>query len=206
MEFISIYAAFPLFLALALPPDALFPGLFVMTAVGLVLLDLTPGFRWNDLTRGAGRVGWAWVGIFTAVTFAVCCTVVILTEPAAFFVLPRELPGLMVLIAVLYPPLSAIPQEIIFRPLFFRRYGSLLPTEPRIQVVINAAVFSAAHLMYWSWLVAGMTFAGGLAFAWSYRIRRNFPEAVLLHSLAGLVLFGVGLGTFFYSGNIKRPF
>ncbi len=60
--------------------------------------------------------------------------------------------------------------------------------------------------MYWSLLVTLMTFAGGLAFAWSYRVRQNFPEAVLLHALAGIVVFAAGLGVFFYSGNITRPF
>ncbi len=38
------------------------------------------------------------------------------------------------------------------------------------------------------------------------RLRGNFPEAVLLHSLAGIIVFALGLGVYFYSGNVVRPF
>jgi uncharacterized protein len=51
-----------------------------------------------------------------------------------------------------------------------------------------------------------MTFAGGLLFAWSHRVRRNFPEAVAVHAVAGIALFAVGMGVYFYSGNVRRPF
>ena len=71
---------------------------------------------------------------------------------------------------------------------------------------LNAALFSFAHLMYWSWIVAVLTFAGGLVFAWSYRVRGNFAEAVVLHAVAGISVFVLGLGAFFYSGSITRPF
>ena len=205
-EFLCLYVLAPLLLAAVLPPIALFPGLLTVTGLGLVLLAVTPGFHWSDLARGAGRIGWGVVLVFTAATAAVGYGVLVATEPDALLTLPREAPGLMLAIALLYPFLSALPQEIVFRPLFFRRYNSLLPADTRAQVVLNAAVFSAAHLMYWSWIVCAMTFAGGLVFAWSYRVRKNFPEALVLHSLAGIVVFTLGLGIFFYSGNIERPF
>ena len=67
-------------------------------------------------------------------------------------------------------------------------------------------LFSLAHLMYWSWVVAAFTFLGGLVFAVSYRVRRNFPEAVVVHGVAGVILFWLGLGVVFYSGNVVRPF
>ncbi len=51
-----------------------------------------------------------------------------------------------------------------------------------------------------------MTFFGGLAFAWAYEIRRSFPLAVLLHAVAGNLVFLTGLGLYFYSGNVVRPF
>ena len=71
---------------------------------------------------------------------------------------------------------------------------------------LNAALFSFAHLMYWSGVVALMTFAGGLVFAWAYVRRGSFALAVVLHSVAGVILFAAGLGIYFYSGNVVRPF
>jgi hypothetical protein len=37
-------------------------------------------------------------------------------------------------------------------------------------------------------------------------VRGNFPEAVVSHSVAGIIVFALGLGVFFYSGNVERPF
>lgn len=205
-EAIALYGLAPVAMAVLLPPGWLFPALFALTGLGLWLLHRTPGFRWGELPDGLSRIDWTFVALFSFATLVVCLSVMLATRPDALFFLVRRDPALMAMIAVLYPVLSALPQELVYRPLFFRRYGALLPADPRLQVVLNAGVFALAHLMYWSWIVAAMTFAGGLAFAWSYRLRGNFPQAVLLHGIAGIIVFAVGLGVYFYSGNVRRPF
>lgn len=204
-EFVLLFAAAPLAMATLLPPRAMFPALFGLTAVGIVLLQLTPGFRWRELSRGWGRIDWRFVGLFVAVTVALTAAVVAGFAPQDAFGLLRANPAMMAVIALLYPVMSALPQEIVFRPLFFRRYSAILPPL-RAAIPLNAALFSLAHLMYWSWIVAVMTFGGGLVFAWAYEARRSFPMAFVLHALAGVILFLMGLGVFFYSGNVQRPF
>ncbi len=205
-EFAAIYLAAPLVMALALPPEWMFPALFTVTGLGLVLLARTPGFRWRDLLAGAGRIDWKLVAVFALATAGIGAGLVLALAPQAFLFLPRHNPRLMGLIAAFYPLVSALPQELIFRPLFFTRYRALLPRGIGAQLLLNAALFSFAHLMYWSWVVAGLTFAGGVVFAWSYRVRGNFPEAVVLHAVAGVILFALGAGVWFYSGNVTRPF
>lgn len=204
-EFAGFFVIAPVALAVLLPPSAMFPALFVFTGVGLVLLHLTPGFRWHDLVRGWRRIDWRVVAGFALVTAAAAWAVVMATRPGALLGLYRFNPELWLTIMALYPLLSALPQEIVFRPLFFRRYGPILPPL-RAALVLNAAVFSLAHLLYWNWVVAGMTFVGGLVFAWAYEARRSFPMAVILHAIAGNIVFTAGLGMFFYTGNIVRPF
>jgi membrane protease YdiL (CAAX protease family) len=206
LEFVAFFILVPLVIAMAVPPDAMFRLLFVFTLLGLVLLHATPGFAWGSLARGLRRLRWRFVAGFCAATVAIAIAVVLGAAPQAAFLLLRDAPALMLAIALLYPALSALPQEIVFRPLYFRRYAAILPGGRWTPIVLNAAVFSWAHLMYWSWIVAAMTFAGGLAFAWSYERHDNFPEAVLLHALAGIIVFASGLGLFFYSGNVQRPF
>lgn len=203
-EFLGLFVLVPVATAVLLPPRAMFPVLFGFTVVGLWLLSRTPGFRWRELRQGWDAVRWPVVLGFAAVTLAVSLAVVWATAPDAAFRLVQEQPYLLAMIVLFYPILSALPQELIFRPLFFRRYGGLLPAGGLLAV--NAALFSLAHLMYWSVVVAAMTFAGGLVFGWAYRNRRSFPLAVVLHAVAGWVVFTVGLGVFFYSGNVTRPF
>jgi membrane protease YdiL (CAAX protease family) len=190
-EFLGLFVVVPVATAVFLPPRAMFPVLFGFTVVGIWLLARTPGFRWTELKRGWDAVRWPVVLGFAGATLAV-------------FRLVLEQPWLLAMIVLFYPILSALPQELIFRPLFFRRYGALLPAGGLL--VANAALFSLAHLMYWSAVVAAMTFAGGLVFGWAYSHRRSFPLAVVLHSVSGWVIFTVGLGVFFYSGNVTRPF
>ncbi len=203
-EFLGLFVVVPVATAVLLPPRAMFPVLFGFTLIGLWLLSRTPGFRWDELKRGWSAVRWPVVLGFAAVTLAVSVAVVQVAAPDAAFGLVREQPWLLAMIVLFYPFLSALPQELIFRPLFFRRYGKLLPAGALL--VANAALFSLAHLMYWSVVVAAMTFAGGLVFGWAYRNRRSFPLAVVLHAVSGWVIFTVGLGVFFYSGNVQRPF
>jgi len=204
-EAVALYLVAPVAVAVLLPPQAMFPALFAFTGVGLVLLHRTPGSRWAELAAGAARIGWGPVALFGAVTLAIGLAVMLVTAPGNLFLLLRTNPGLMLAIALLYPLLSALPQELVFRPLFFRRYAAILPAGPAA-LVLNAAVFSLAHLMFWSWIVAVMTFAGGLVFAWAYRVRGSFAAAVVLHALGGVILFALGMGQFFYTGNVTRPF
>lgn len=204
-EWALLFLAAPLLLALALPPAALFPGLFLVTLIGLGLLHRTPGFVWRELFLGIGTISWWRVLVVCLCTAAVSAGLILLTHPAAFLAFPRQEPVLWLGVMLLYPLLSALPQEIVFRPLFFRRYGGLFRHD-RAAILANATVFGLAHLMFWNVPAVVMTFAGGLVFAWVYRVRANFPEAVVMHALAGNIMFTLGLGVFFYSGAVQAPF
>ncbi|WP_204112918.1 CPBP family intramembrane glutamic endopeptidase [Shimia biformata] len=204
-EFVTFYLVAPVAIAVFLPATWMFPALFLVTGIGLVLLHVTKGFDWHDLRHGLDAVRPRDMLLFAVLMLGLCLAVIMATAPGQAFALLKQNPGMLLVIALFYPIVSALPQEVIFRPLFFRRYGRILPGGKKA-IVLNAAVFSLAHLMYWSGIVAVMTFVGGLLFAWAYEIRRSFLLALALHSVAGVVLFAVGLGIYFYSGNVVRPF
>lgn len=204
-ELVILFLLLPVLMAVWLPRGWLFPVLGAFTLAGAILLTRTAGFRWRDLISG-----WREVAVFPVlgvilVTAGISWLVMTSTRPEALFFMIRQRPEFMLVIALLYPILSALPQEVLFRPLWFRRYGDLLPGGAA-GLVLNAAAFSFAHLMYWSWIVASMTFTGGLVFAWAYEVKKSFPLAVVLHSVAGIVLFAFGMGVYFYSGAVERPF
>ncbi|MDB6177471.1 CPBP family intramembrane metalloprotease [Paracoccus sp. Z330] len=203
IEFVALYFGAPLAIALFLPPQEMFAALFLFSVVGLVLLWRTGGFRWRNLVHGR-RIPWYEVAGIAVATLVSGALIMWLARPEGLFAILRTRPDFLLLIWALYPILSALPQELIFRPLFFHRYGALLPSG-KGAIAINAAVFSFAHLMYWSWVVAVMTFVGGWIFGRAY-LRHGFPAAWLLHAVAGNILFAVGMGYYFYSGNVVRPF
>ncbi|WP_120500628.1 CPBP family intramembrane glutamic endopeptidase [Roseovarius sp. EL26] len=205
LEMIGIFVISPVIMAVFLPPNWLFSALFLLMLLGLWLLYRTPSFSYSDLYRGFSAINWAVIFGFFAATAVVCYAVVIYFAPHAAFGLARHNLPLLLMILLLYPVLSALPQEIVYRALFFERYKAILPS-PGAAVVLNSALFALAHLMYWNIVVTLMTFCGSLLFAHSYAIGRNFPQAVLLHAIGGNLVFIFGLGIYFYSGNVTRPF
>ncbi|QUS35192.1 CPBP family intramembrane glutamic endopeptidase [Falsirhodobacter algicola] len=205
VEFVAFFVIVPVAVAFYLPPDRLFEGLFAFMLVGLALLWATPGFRWHELTRGWRAIRWRAVAGLALATLLAGMAVMQIAAPQRMFATLLDHPQRLLAIVILYPLLSALPQEVVFRALWFRRYRDILPGGAA-GMVLNAAFFSLAHLMYWSAVVTVMTFAGGLAFAWAHSVRRSFPMAWVMHSVAGLIIFTVGLGIYFYSGNAVRPF
>nr|WP_247744319.1 CPBP family intramembrane glutamic endopeptidase [Ruegeria sp. R14_0] len=205
LEFGLFFIAVPVLIAVFFPPNWMFPSLFTFTAIGIILLHITPGFAWAELRYNCRNWTWAELAAFTLAMTAFCTTVVMTTRPDVAFRMLLYRPEFLAVIWLGYPLLSALPQELLFRSLFFRRYQAILPKGPAAYL-LNASLFSLAHLMYWSWIVAAMTFGGGLLFTWAYRKRGSFFYAVLLHAIAGNIIFAAGLGIYFYSGNVQRPF
>ncbi len=198
-EFAALFVGLPLVMALGIPASWLWPVIVGMTAAAALLLSRTPGFRWRSLTEGA--IDWRMVGVVALVTAVACGVLVWALVPGQALSLPRRAPGLWLMILLLYPILSALPQEVIFRALFFERYGALFGSERRA-VIVNGLVFGLAHLMFWNWVAVTLCLAGGVVFAVGYR-RNGFPQAVLLHAICGGIVFTSGLGLFFYHGAVR---
>jgi len=117
------------------------------------------------------------------------------------FSFPRERPFLWVLVALLYPLASALPQEVIFRVFFFHRYRSLFP-DPKLLMLVSASAFALAHLELGNLPALGLSFLGGLLFANTFGTTRSLPIVALEHGLWGDWLFTVGLGIYFYGGHV----
>ncbi|MEC9345570.1 MAG: CPBP family intramembrane glutamic endopeptidase [Pseudomonadota bacterium] len=180
----------------------LFGPILGIFAAGIVLLALTPGFRWRELLRLRGFLGQP---VFTIAFLAVTATVVAglawWLVPARFLELPRRMPDLWLRIMMFYPLLSVLGQELVYRVLFFRRYGAVLPSGWPA-VLLNGLAFAAAHLFYLNPVALGLTFAGGLAFGLLWQRGAPFLLLVVLHTLAGQAIFSFGLGIYFYHGAI----
>ena len=196
-ELAVLFVLVPLILAFALPPRALYPVLGLATGFGILLLHFTARFQWRSLL---GPVEWRPVALIAVVCAVVSTALTLILLPERFLAIPRQAPILMVTITLFYPIVLVIPQELVFRPLFYTRYGHLFASQYQA-VLANASLFSLAHLMYWHWVVLTMTFAGSLLFSWAYLHKKSFPLAVVMHAVAGLIVFFSGLGWFFYSGG-----
>ncbi len=201
-EFLALFLGVPALMAVYFGSYPLFPALIGLTVLALILLALTPGWRWRKLLKGPVLGEWRIVLGFALATALVCYAVIQYAAPQRFLAMPRYNPQLWLAIMVLYPVLSALPQEIIYRSLFFERYGALFPSKA-VAILVNGAAFALGHLFFQNWIVIAMTGAGGAIMGWAWLRHGSLGLAWILHSLAGQILFTFGLGIYFYHGAIR---
>lgn len=202
-EFSILFVGIPLAMAFVLSPYRMRDVLGAMFVIGLVLLAITPGWRWRRLVEGPVLSRWPLILAFTAGSAIVIYALVLWLVPSRLFAIPLYAPELMQRIAIFYPLVLVTAQELLFRPLFFERYGLLFPSIP-VAIIVNSLTFGLAHLFFWNWPAVVLTTIGSVFFALAYVRERSFPLAWLLHAIAGLLVFAIGLGVFFYHGAVGR--
>lgn len=102
-------------------------------------------------------------------------------------------PKLWIIILFTYAMFSVYPQELIYRTMFFQRYQSLFKSRS-LFILMNAVLFSLAHIFYKNPLVMLITFMGGVLFALTYEKTNSTFLVSIEHALYGCWLFTVGMG------------
>jgi uncharacterized protein len=160
----------------------------VVYALGGCGAILEGPFRRQHWFPLAGRI--AGVAVFLLVYAA-------LLHRDSFFILPRERPQLWLMIVMLYPLVSAFPQEFLYRSFYFRRYRAILPLGLK-GILINAAAFGFLHIIYDNVPAVLLSFAAGIVFASVYLKTGKLTIPWIEHALYGLMVFTFGLGLLFY--------
>lgn len=123
-------------------------------------------------------------------------------DPTQMFGLIQYRPELIPFLLVLYPIISALPQELIFCSFFFKRYERFFGSGYKM-VFFSALVFAYAHCLYINPVAPTLSFFGGLIFASTYLKTKSLALVTIEHGLYGNFLFLVGLGYYFYRGNVS---
>lgn len=189
-------------------------GLFVFPLLLFTFLSMTLYLRLDPAFDNTRLWGWSrfrqdFRRIITRFVFAASLILLLTWALAAwtdimpyerFLYLPRHVPGLMLAIALLYPWLSAYPQEITHRAFFFHRYRRILG-EGGLAFVLNVLTFAWLHITMWNWVAIAMTLPAGVLFAHTYRKTNSALAAGFEHAIFGVWVFFVGLGYFVFTGN-----
>ncbi len=180
----------------------IWPPILAGFAGCLLYLLLDPTFPRHQLWNAAGtKRGLRWMLIRFAVGAALLTAATAIFEPDLFLRLPRERTGLWIAIMCFYPIFSVYPQEIIFRTFFTQRYAAALGSNAAL-VIVGAAAFGWAHVIFGTTLAVLLSALGGLLFMTTYLRTKSTLAASIEHALYGDLLFTVGLGWYFYSGSI----
>ncbi|GJQ30211.1 MAG: hypothetical protein HBSAPP03_20950 [Phycisphaerae bacterium] len=198
VEFAALFGVMPALLAVpgvTLPLWAMLGSAFVLCGI-MLACDRTFDRRvlWNSHAVGPGLPGV--LGLWL-VALVVLGGIVWALAPDWFLSLPRERPGLWLLICVAYPLFSVYPQNVVYRAFIFHRYRGVFADESSL-IWASAAAFSWAHVVFHHPIAILLTFAGGLIFAQTYRRSRSLLLVSLEHALYGLLVFTIGLGHALY--------
>lgn len=119
--------------------------------------------------------------------------------PERLFSFPLERPDRWLMVMILYPVLSVVPQEMIYKTLFFGRYGSLFGTRTG-PLIASALMFGYMHVMLGNIVAVVGTTLVGFLIGQSYLKSRSLALASFEHALYGCWVYTLGLGIYFYTG------
>jgi uncharacterized protein len=201
LEFVTLLIIIPMIMYFYGSRSSIYFFLWAFSLYSLLILYRQPGFNWRKLWHG---LPWPVAQRRAALTrFAVCTVGVIaltlLIAPERFFGFPLERPWLWLMVMFLYPILSVLPQELLFRSFYFTRYSEIIRT-PLLMIISSGALFGFSHIFLLNWIAPVFSALGGILFAYSYSQHRSLKWVTIEHAAYGCIVFTVGLGWYFYAG------
>ena len=202
-EMALLYVAAPFAVDRAVHQEGIpvFIALLPVLAVILMLLSVDRTFSLRrELTRGFSLRQFLYILLTFAVGGGIVATYVAQYHPELFLDFPRNRPETYTRIMLLYPLMSVLVQELVYRTFFFHRYGLLFGSWWWAAILLNGVLFGLGHIVIGTPLAIYGTMATGALFAWRYAMTRSFWAVFIEHTLWGALVFTVGLGRYFFTG------
>ena len=198
IEFVLLFFGIPTWIYL--DQDFIHPSIIILPVLVFIfiLLRRNSDFKWSELIRWRVSRKMLYTNAMLIVLAALLMLgYVFFFEPENLFNLARANIWLYLGLCLFYPVFSAFGQEIIYRTFLSRRYSVILPKRWQF-VLASALTFSFMHIVFYNPLAMILTFIGGIYFAVNYRITRSVLFTSILHGIFGIMMFGVGLGQYFW--------
>ena len=198
IEFVLLFFGIPTWIYL--DQDFIHPSIIILPVLVFIfiLLRRNSDFKWSELIRWRVSRKMLYTNAILIVLAALLMLgYVFFFEPENLFNLARANIWLYLGLCLFYPVFSAFGQEIIYRTFLSRRYSVILPKRWQF-VLASALTFSFMHIVYYDPVSMILTFIGGIYFAVNYRITRSVLFTSILHGIFGIMMFGVGLGQYFW--------
>lgn len=198
VEFVILFFGIPTLVYL--DQDFIRPSVIILPALVFIFLLLRRNsqFKWRELISwSVSRKTMAGSALIILISALLMLAYVLLFERDNLFNLPRANIWIYMAMVVFYPVFSAYGQEIIYRTFLFRRYSVIFPRAWQF-VLLSALAFSFMHIVYYDPVSMILTFIGGLYFSWVYLTTRSVLYTAVLHGIFGMLVFGVGLGQYFW--------
>lgn len=172
--------------------------LFTAMLICLVYLLWDKKFD-NRRLLGFGKVKLIWKGLVLRV---ILCAVLLLVlcrifYPEMLFAFLKYNPKIWAVVFVLYPLLSALPQELIYRSFMFQRYTAIFGNNWGL-ITASSVAFAFLHIIYLNWIAIVFTLVAGFIFSINYKKTGCLIPVTIEHGIYGNLLFTIGFGMFFF--------
>ena len=193
LEFFFIFLIIPSTIFFLDSSIIIFLTLYLVSILSLVILYFDKTFLFTSLKK---KIDWKFVIIFSFIFFFLGFFYVLLIDKNLLFIFPKTNFKLWLIVIFIYPFLSVIPQELVYRVFFFQRY---FPNINRFYfpVFLNLVVFAYGHLVFSNMHAIIITAIVSPIFTYAY-LKKSFLTCVVLHSFGGQIIFTLGLGKYFY--------
>ncbi len=149
----------------------------------------------KEVLIGLPKAGWLVISIKFITLVLISTVLMYIFNKENLFIVIKEDFLLWLTISLFYSIFSVYPQEVLYRTFFFKRYQPLFKSEV-IFIIVNACLFSFAHIIFMNEFVILLTLTGGFAFAWTYRKSDSLLLTSIEHALYGSWIFTLGMGEF----------
>lgn len=177
------------------------PTLLLASAIAFAHLRRAGLLARGEATRLRGVSVYDWIRVLAR--FAACAALLTallaLYRPDWILSFPRRNPRFWLAVCAAYPIVSVLPQGILYRALWEKRYAAGLSRTASL--LLGAAFFAWAHVVFRNVWACVFTFIGGLFFLTTYRRTGSLLFSGVEHALYGDFLFTIGWGAFFYEGT-----
>ena len=193
LEFFFIFLILPSAIFFLDSSLIVFLTLYLVFTLSLVILYFDKSFSFTSLRK---KVDWKFIIIFSLIFLSLSFFYVILVDKDLLFIFPKTNFELWLLVILIYPFLSVIPQEIVYRVFFFQRY---FPNERSFYflTLLNMIVFSYGHIVFNNVHAILITAIVSPIFTYAY-LKKSFFTCIVLHALGGQIIFTLGLGKYFF--------
>ena len=193
IEFFFIFFLLPIIFFFIPDTKLIFITLYIVFFFSSWKLKKDNTFRISKLKQ---KPDWKFVFLYSIIFSLLGFLYTFLLDKNLLFIFPKQHPEVWLLVIILYPFFSVIPQELIYRVYFFQRYKNILSKNLIINYFINSFIFSYAHIVFQNYHAVIITALVSPIFCYSYE-RKSFLTCILIHSIGGLTIFTYGLGKFF---------
>jgi membrane protease YdiL (CAAX protease family) len=200
-EFVLIFLGAPLLIFYRVVPNLPILYLLVAGLAAFLFLRHDPTFNSDQLLSASDiRAGLPGLLLRDAILLLLLGLAVRIFAPQLLFSFVKHSPGFWALVMLLYPLLSAYPQELLYRAFFFHRYQPLFGSGSTM-LVASACAFGFVHIIFGNWLSVALCMIGGFLFSLTYQHSGSLLLTCIDHAIFGNFLFTIGLGQFFYHGS-----